>query len=799
MSWDVSSILLDTSNVRGVIRLDTPALQLSFGDWNAIQKNFPNANRIQCKSTQQGLLECVYDSNRNGDFSTKPEGPYCCPHKSPKCCSVQGAFNVDCPDNTHILFQKMVSQPSKTECIVPPDAGGMPICTTTAISTCYKACGRLDCVKTCSLGNATGQCLDGIVDPIPKCPSTPCPTNTCSANECLSNQGKCGVGDIFQSNGNLQNLNEGWVVCQFTYDFRTYQRSSQPALLRWIIDLFSYSPPDPSKPRMTPFFSIPMILNAILHQSSTLVYNEMYTSLVSSPLINVKPFSVSHDKEYRQYLDNILNPILLPLQQTEFPSLLTNFDSLLSTIQSHLPPPTLLNPLTLSLRLNSLQFQTFTQLTDDDQRSDMLAKYLATFLREDKTLLFLVSKDGTSPSQRLSVSTPRLMNPRTQSVLTIQTTPTDSSKFFFNIQSYDYQERRSLPSGACIFAYDVVCTIQTFSPMLVAYVQLHSPFIPPDIAESMYQDANVYPYGNGTFYNDDECRKQLRNPSAANTVNDLGRLVYGYYSPNCKCIISNIAPVDQSQFHNMTSMCFDLNCTSPDMIQRYNLDDQTCASPSICDTVSQWGDLIQNSQNFNQQRFDGLCKTSQKQRLQNLQYNIVILILTVVLTCLVLLLLSRANILLAVAIAIILLFIGIFLSVDMYGIPVCTNDQQTQCQSQLTGIGLPVMMCQDRYRWCECISNTETCVCKSGILVPIDGNVQIQISQEKKWNFVYGIFVLLIYVVTVTVLLTYTRRSSLGVGARWALLIILTLTMGVGQFLCRVSYPVYKNISGCVK
>ena len=810
MSWDTTSILFDNRRVKGIIRLDTDNLDISFSDWTKLSNLYPK--NLDCKSSTPGLLECQYDSNKAGDFSIHPDANYCCQHRSPSCCNSKGGFNIDCPDDSHIVFQKMVSQPSKTECETP-SSGGFPVCTTTAKSSCYKACGKMNCQSTCSMGKATAECIENIQNPTPTCLSTCLDVKDCDVSSCFSNEGKCGTGNLWQSSGNLDNLSQGWIMCEFYYNFSSYDRSSQSHLVNWIFDLYQYQ--TTSKPSLPQSFSIPMILHAIALQTSTIFYNEIYSHVDTafSPITYL-----SNPNAISSYIQNILLPISTPLKQLTL-SNYTNLSSFFNVISNEMKLPTF-SPTsgTISLRLHPSQF---SNLPNDS--STTLSQFVTNFLREHKTSLFTIVEDGSSPSKPMHTPLSSLINPKVMHIIGIDTTTVsrtnlfswlfgtasdeDTKQFISSIRTFCYDERYSIPSTTFIFAYEIVCQVQQYSPMLMAYISSTSS-INSDTAQKMYKDTNLYPYtyavNNLTDKErDEECRKQLRNDSMAQTVNTLGRLVYGYYSPDCKCIISNIAPIGQPQFNNKISMCFDYNCNSKDMSNRYKLTKDECVSNENCQQIREWGDFIQNSQNFDVDKFNNECDTKRIPRKYLIDYPIIVLtiIITLIFTFIIFKVPFRHKSLqLSIFILSLLIFIGfsLFLSIDMKGIPVCEQSSdgnlQTVCKSQLSDIHIPMLYCQDRYKWCDCMFNSEDCICKSGILVPPSGEVRIEETFVYEWNAVYGTYVVILGMTIIFTLLLYTRQKTI---LFWAVIIIIFLSIIISQYLCVTKYSNYKNYSTC--
>lgn len=815
MSWDSSSILFDSHHIRGIIRLETNSLDISWADWNPLQNIYPNPKQLKCTSSINGILECKYDSNASGDFSTKADAPFCCQHRSPFCCNSKGAFNIDCPNDSHILFQKVVSQPSKTECISPPDSGGLPVCTTTSISNCYKACGKINCQTTCSMGHATARCLDNIQNPTPKCPSTCQSSNDCTKQSCFSNQGKCGFGDIWQSSGDLDNPNRGWLMCEFYYDFQNFNRSRQSELLRWMTDLYQYK--TSTKPMLPFSFSIPLIIKSIACQSFQLFYQEIYSNTIS-PFSNI-PF-LSNPKDVETYRTNIINPILLGLQSTSIKSHI-NLSTLQSIISNQLILPdfsTSSESLLLRLPTNFVENTSITNST--------ITTYLSNFLREDNTIMFKITGDGTSSSQSLLPSKLLLKNMKIQKILTIDISESPlsslnnsksvqniweifrnflySSSYIINMRSYEYSERHEIPSTSFILAYDILCQVEQYSPVFVAYLSSIHSTIPEEICKKMYMDSNVYPYQYALTFLDneqkeEECRKQVRNDSISKTVNELGKRIYGYYSPDCKCIISNIAPVGQPQYNNKTSMCFDLNCNSTEMSERYNLTSESCSTPLVCQTVDSWGNLIQNSQNFDVEKYNALCQNKITSKIDPIVLFLGCLI--IVLTVFILSSVKIRNYFLKyLFLGMTALSIGFLITlfaIEVKGTPTCQQKDtslQTICQSPILGIQIPTLYCQDRYKWCQCLFNTDTCVCKSGILVPISGDVQIEKISKAGWNHVYGSFVIIIGMLIITSSFIMFKQRNITF---WLFLFVIFICTCLSQYLCFTKYDVYKNNSKC--
>lgn len=818
MSWDLTSILLDGQSVKGVIRLQTDALDISFCDWNTVPNLFPK--NLECTSQRMGLLECTYNSENAGDFSIDVGMKYCCANKSPYCCTQKGGFNIDCPDSSHILFQKMVSQPCRSECETPPIAGGFPVCTTTAISTCYKACGSINCVSTCSIGNATARCVAGVENPVPKCPATCGTSKDCDAPSCFSNEGKCGSGDFWQSDGDLENLSKGWVMCEFYYDFDAYDRSKQQNLARWMKDLFKYDE-DPSKTSPPPDFSIPLLLRALAFQTSLLFFTEIYS-------ITLSPFStvayLSESQATKTYVTNILAPIMLSLQQSPV-SNLTNLTSLKSILSNEMKLPQFLaSTQTMVMRVNPDQYQQVMSSSSIEDGSDiLLSSFLNNFLCENETSFYQIPSDGIGSSKSLLISPTILKNTRIQSILTIDISPSvvksnetgflarlirlvnTTTSFISTIRVYDYSERFSIPSTSFIFAYDIASTVDRYSPMLAAYISsFASP--PPDVCRKMFSDCGMYPYTYALTSlsdqeRDEECRKQIRNDRISGTVNVMGRLLYGYYSPDCKCIISNIAPVGQPQFHNTTSMCFDYNCNSPEMVRRYGLTTTECGSDEKCATIQGWGDQIQNSQTFEKEKYQEVCQQSTPK----FPINRVVLVLGTALALITGLLMNRrdarsriwkTSIVFGSVLAV--LSVSLFVAIESHGVPVCKqrNDgtMYTQCTTQITGLSIPRLYCGERHKWCECMFNSGECVCKSGILVPSSGDVQIEKSVDSAWNAVYGMYVVAILLGIVILCFRHIRPRNV---VFWMIVTILLMLVIVSQFLCMSTFYNYKNNSDC--
>lgn len=827
MSWDVSSILFDHNLVRGIIRLQTPSLDISWADWNTVQSNFPKSRGLNCESTIDGLLKCTYNSDDAGDFSIKPDAKFCCQGRSPRCCIQKGGFNIDCPDNYHILFQKMVSEPAKTKCVTPPDSGGAMACTTTAISSCYKACGKLDCISTCTLGNATARCVGNITDPIPKCPHT-CSSSSssdCNSPTCLSNEGKCGTGDIWQSSGNIDNLYEGSVLCEFYFNFDNYDRTQQLSLLNWIMDLFQYT--NQQKPKLPEDFSIPLLLGAFTNQTSILCYNEMYSQDMMTPFTSIK--LLSRTTNISSYVKDVMKPLQTGISQSAI-SKIVSLPLFTSQLSKEIKLPTFtVSSQTLSIRINPLQFHQFISYENDDERSLFLSNLLNSFLRESKTSFYTITGDGTHNSQKYDSQPCSLKNPKISTIATLAVSQSrnnnqnlfqqlisffgggDSSfSFLTSFQLFDYTEQFVLPNATFAFAYDIVCEIDRFSPILIAYITNLGYDLPVSLVQKMYSDANVYPYPFAfkslpSDVQNEECRKQIRNDALFNTVNDLGILLYGYYSPDCKCIISNIAPIGQSQFMNLSSMCFDLNCNSPYMINRYDLSDEKCSSTQVCNTVQQWGSFIQNSQNLNNDRFENLCQ-KQNSFFGKQNFSVPILILGSSLTILVAIALWMrkqpkqlfSKVLIMLFSCLTIFGISLYLSFELYGVPVCVEDPdghlQTECHTQISHLKVPMLFCENRYRWCECVFNTEDCFCKSGILVPQDGQVDIQTMQVSQWNIVYGLYITAIFILLMIILTQYAPTKNL---LYWSIIFILIITLFVAYYLCFSSYIDYKNKSKC--
>lgn len=825
MSWDSSSILLDTHNVQGIIQLQTDFLDISFSDWQSTPPNlFPK--NLQCgASTSPGVLQCSYDSQKAGESAIKvdQDGNYCCQSKKPYCCSTKGGFNIDCPNDSHILFQKMVSEKNIADCEIPP-MGGVPVCTVDAKSTCYKACGKINCESTCSLGNATARCIQGVQNPVPKCPST-CDSaaGNCTSPECFSREGKCGSGDFWQSAGDLENMTKGWIMCEFYYDFKEYDRSRQQNLVSWMLDLFKFQSKNKSSP--PPDFSIPMIVNAMAYQTMTIFYNEIYGNTDDSPF-SIIPY-IAKENELKPYSTNIIAPLLLPLTQSGVAGFV-NLPYLESLLLGQMRLPDIWSSGDgLTMTIHPLQLDEMNALSSNDKALKMTS-YLRNLLREEFTTFSVINSDGI-PQER-STSPCTLESAEITSILLLEVTNVPSSSsllsrlllqkdasstFICNTRTISYDERRNIPPNALVMSYQMSCKIKTYSPMLVAYMESVRK-CPASIVPRMYADAGVYPssYAISSIsrlsdaQKDNECRKQIRNPRLAQTVNDLGRLLYGYYSPDCKCAISNIAPITESQFMNKTSMCFDVNCGTPEMVQRYQLTDEVCASPDTCEKVKSWGDFIQNSQVFNQDKYTNLCKSStRRHKRQDFRIDFVVLLLGLVMTLLTAWILhqqfgrqshSISNLLLLSITCLICMGIAVFLAFDMYGIPTCVQSPDgktyTACTSQYSQIQIPSLYCQDRYKWCECLFNTDKCICKSGILVPPSGHVVIQKTQKTEWNMVYGIYVIVIILLSILLTLWTIPTRTIG---RTLIVLVLMLIGFLSQYLCFTEYSEYKNNSGC--
>lgn len=815
MSWDISSILFDKKSVQGNIKLVTEDLDVSFADMTSVTPFFPA--HLDCKVTRSGLSQCTYDSFAAGESAPQinQNGNYCCNDKYPLCSTQKGGFNYDCPQGSHILFQKMISNKSKVECETPP-FGGPPICIVDASSTSYKGCGNIDCVSTCSLGNATARCIQGISDPIPKCLST-CPTSgSCAAQSCFVSGGKCGSGDFWQSAGNLENMSSGWIVCEFYFDFGQYTRARQGELLNWMTDLFQYK--SSTKPSLLPDFSVPLVMHALVYQTVDIFFRELYSSEKSA--FTSVPF-LSKSSLVTPYVLDIIKPISVPLSLTNI-SQYTDIGSLVSTLSDENVlglPHVWSSGDGIDIRVSPAQFDLLSKLSPTAQAQEMTS-YMRNILKDEETRMTVVSSDGIPTN----IDSPRctFTSYRVQDIVVLQMTKlqklsivqrvfglnaSPSVSYSWSIRTIPFTEAgQPIPESCFVVAYTVSCGIGTFSPALQAYICSRNR-CPDTVVPRMYADTNLYPYAYAMSNlseseRDEQCRKQIRNPVISQTVNEMGRLLYGYYSPDCKCIISNIAPVDELQFMNRSSMCFDYNCNSPQYSARYNLEDNNCGTPTICQDVKGWGARMQNTQNFDATKYATLCGSREK---RGSEMDIVLLVLGIVLTLLVGSFVflkdirkKKSRIALVAIVSVVTMTLSVFLSKDLFGVPVCRQSVDgkpyTACTTSLSGFEVPPVFCRDRYKWCECFFDTDKCICKSGILVPRTGEVDISETIERKWNPAYGVFVMII--TTISIWLSHKLLGQQRYGI-WTATVLLLLIGAVSQTLCITPYTQFKNNSDC--
>lgn len=606
MIFDVSSIRWNKKYVSGRIRLDFPDHDFPIKvcenqylpSYQHSLKCAGSNNDMSCTNSGiDGVRHCLYDANTSSPFPN--EKNYCCLGQSSYTCCIRrcGFDNSKCYDADvdlhHVLFHKLDSEHQRYTASI----GGVK-------SHCYTAMGNVDTSKIFHpFGKAQPQCVGGKC--IQKClpNNLLCPAKSCSTGKCFNNPSDCqydGNWFIELSNDTLDpHTLSGSIDCEFSFVFqKDYNITSTTRLREWITDLTTHVIPD---------FSFVLSTYAILYQTSFIFYNDIYhlSDLQANPFNGIQYITTSSQN---LPLQNYKTSIILPFQDILSKISKNGNDE---NITNWLKMPYVKNGF-LYMPISISQMTNLTSLQNSDKMSDALSTFLSQFLQDDATSITPVSVQYQSK--------PRLVWNENANmdylIVTIMDSSFNNGKVSISIKDMTYSSFvKESSANRFLLSYHVPLNIDTFSPMLVAYLEsrqmLNDFAIDKIVRESGMLPLSFFRKMSSDNYRQltlDFCERNIQNYVV---MQDSSTLFLIQPTQDCHCINSGLVPIQvryEKGFDNLTSMCFQKSCDDDISQSAYHLSNDICRVQ--CDEMNSWLPFAADNTDFDRQRFQELCLTS---------------------------------------------------------------------------------------------------------------------------------------------------------------------------------------------
>lgn len=221
-------------------------------------------------------------------------------------------------------------------------------------------------------------------------------------------------------------------------------------------------------------------------------------------------------------------------------------------------------------------------------------------------------------------------------------------------------------------------------------------------------------------------------------------------SDNCLCITSTLTSVSEKDYRDIRSMCFDKNCDNPDMISKYGLTPDVCRP--YCKKIYELlnpqggGTTARNISVIDEERYRNICGANYNPTSDIPDYDKSVLLGTYITvpTIWFTLFMVFLNIGLKISVSIIvstflsclcaggLVYTAKLLSGNGY----CNDNMEFVCKIKDTNISIPKQFCREVN--CECLLSSQcgSCVCASGLCVPVIGTRPVHEEKVKKYDVV---------------------------------------------------------------
>jgi len=594
-------------------------------------------------------------------------------------------------------------------------------------------CGVLDGVSTCSLGTSgSGVC-----------------NFTCVQNQ------NWAITDP-------TNPLYGWVQCVYQYDFTNYNQdnvnNNGPLnFSQWLISMCTGQ--SSSAPNgMDPIYVNRIRDSNFIYASVLDFYNQMYCTggfyelhPESNPFRNIKYF----ESGFSWFISSFISTLFSYFSSLYSPPVIP--DELQKVLDAILIPPTALgnnDTYTVSVQLSYTQYQAY--LKESDQ-AGFITKYVTGMLRDTGATI----TDNKS-NQSWSANDPVFINPTVDHITAVQLEPT----YLYTVFSVSDWNTVPTKYPNYIFAtVQVTVTVSVWSPLLVVYFSMNSlPDFSSNTCKIISQPAG-FPHQStipvSCFLNDclegkTACIQDMENfcnllyvpPSYVSRTTTDTYLVTNNQA-NCLCYASKLPPISSPSGGNLGAMCFDLNCTDPNLRNYFNLTDNTCKA--YCQEVDGWitstgSDQSQDAENLNGQYFYQVCGKNITPYTPS-EYSVPILITGVaiaVLSGFLVFSLSKyksytgvKTVVLITITVLVFLAITIFFGRDMAGLSDCDGKKFT-CTSRITKKNIPREFCNYTMN-CECVSDRDcpkSCLCASSSCQPLSGGRKSKIVKKRNMNYI---------------------------------------------------------------
>lgn len=705
----------------------------------SFDKNIPSVE------LQLATQDMIYDN-----YDQPSQTQYCnslCSFGPPDCKSCTPTFTNICPVGSAEIMRMY-------EPAYPTQVGDKFLCnSSTATSytgepviqeeqvkckqTLIQSCGNFNGTSTCTLGkNGVGTC------PSPK------------------QNFNWGVTST-------TNPLQGWTMCVYSYDFTNYNTTNIPngpgPFSRWLYDVCTGT--SSSIPQGLDKSVVPRVRDSNVIYSMILdFYNQLYGRGYyknNTAGNNFLTYDYTGEATFVTFITNFLQTCesyfygLYPAGT--FP---TELNSVLNSILGPPEPSQSDDTYTLTFQLSYTQYQDF--LSNPDQ-AGFITEYMCNILRDTQAWF---SNENT---QRWTPADPVLVSPTVNYISAIQLEP--DYILTTGISPSDWENNPGKYPGYIFGTVSITATVQTWSPMLVAYFGLlykqvsYSPQICKQIStEGGSGFTSTIPTVCFTqdCTSDQPCVADMKNfctmtynpPSPFNYVN-VSKYLVNSNSDSCLCYNSLLSPSGDG---NKGAMCYDISCT-PEIRSYFGLSDNICQG--YCQQVNDWvtgtgADQSRNATKLDNNRFTTLCGKI-VQEYTDKEYNIPVAgtgtILTILSSILAFSICKNKNfsitktVLITGGIFILGGLLSAFFSRDLAGVGNCYG-KDFLCKSRITKVNLPLDFCAYT-RPCECSFNQDCasgCICQSSACLPVEGQRKTSIQTYKKMNIPMLIVSIVIFV-----------------------------------------------------
>lgn len=601
MNYDVDSIQWNYKNVIARIRIVFPNKNLPLKlcenqylpSYRHSLKCAGSNNDMTCsvfnRDDIKGVRKCEYDATTSSPFPD--ERNYCCLGQSSYTCCIRrcGFDNTKCNDNdptlNHVLFHKMDSEHQR----FTGSIGGVK-------SGCYTAMGNLDISFFDDFGHARPRCINDSCRLQCLPPNLLCPSKSCTTPRCFNNSPDCSYDGNWEMTITTDTIDprhiSGYVNCEFFYMFPTsYNVTTIPSLLLWIQDLTSL---------VIPNLSYVLSTIAILYQTHLLFHDNIYhfTEESLNPFIGQPVISKSNIQSFDNYKANLVTPF-----QHFFTTISTNLSIETITNFISLPYVSSVNNF-FYVPVSSSQLERLNSLNDMTKMSLELENMVSQFLQDDRTT---ISPPSTIYQNRSKF---RWDDTNGQHMIVHIMEWSFNNRITVTQKYVPYTEFIKNTSNKFVLSYHIPLYIDTFSPMLVAFLESRNMLSSFSI-NKILRDTSLMPIsffknlGKDFF---EETTINHCNQDISNIIMDKPSEIFLLRSSNeCQCINSSLVPTPvkfENDFYNKTSMCFQLTCQDPFLRQSYDLSDENCREK--CGEFSSWLPTLQ-TKDFDKTRYENLC------------------------------------------------------------------------------------------------------------------------------------------------------------------------------------------------